>query len=104
MCAAERGERRPTCWLAPFSARPCEGRLRQVHLLDKQKLKQRGHDPDDPLTWVWACGGYGYGNAGHHGEFDSRKLSVPRAALPVGVLELAEALRLMIWFERRYPL
>jgi hypothetical protein len=91
------------CWLAKFSEKPCEGRLRVVHLIDRQKLKQRGHDPSDPLTYVLACGGFGYGNAGHHGAFDARKLSVPRSALPAGLVELASELRLETWFDRRYP-
>lgn len=91
------------CWLARFSEKPCEGPLRRVHLLDVQKLRQRGHDPLDPLTWVPACGGWGYGNTGHHGAFDARRLMVPRSALPDGVERLAADLRLMIWFSRRYP-
>jgi hypothetical protein len=92
-----------SCFLAQFSAKPCDGRLRLVHLIDKQKLKQRGHDVGDPLTWVWACGGQGYGNGGHHGEFDARKLQVPKAALPAGTEDLARRLRLDTWFDRRYP-
>lgn len=95
--------RRRVCFLAPFSDKPCEGPLRRVHLLDQHKLKQRGHDPADPLTWVLACGGWGYGNEAHHGDFDARKLVVPRSALPDGLEALAERLRLMIWFSRRYP-
>lgn len=77
------------CWLARYSDTPCTGRLVRCHLLDKQVLKRAGLDPWDERAWVWGCGGEGHGNEGHHGEFDSRQLAVPRAELPACVEQLA---------------
>jgi hypothetical protein len=61
----------------------------RVHLISKQALAGAGADPWDERSYVFACGGLGHGNEGHHGEFDALKLDVPRDALPRGVRELA---------------
>ena len=66
----------------------CEGRLIRAHLIDKQELKRRGLNPDDPATWVMACGGP-MGNGGHHGMFDGFRLRLPASALPERTAEYA---------------
>lgn len=83
----------------------CVGKLRQCHLIPRQSLKRLGHDPADPRSWVWGCGGYGYGNTGHHGSFDSlgvRALRLPRSAIPEGTEQLARELGIEWWLARRY--
>lgn len=92
----------PTCFLAPFSKRPCEGQLRKVHLLEKQALRRRGHDPWDLRSYVLACGGPWPGLSAHHGEFDAFKLRVPAKALPETLIELAEEIGMVPYLERRY--
>ncbi len=96
------------CWLAQFSGEPCDapeaGRLWRIHLISKQALKRRGHDPWDPRAWVPACGGYWPGLAGHHGLFDSFKLIVPREALPEGLEELCAELGMVHYLDSRYGL
>jgi hypothetical protein len=92
----------PECFLAPFSSRPCEGALRKVHLIEKQALKRRGHDPWDERAWEWACGGPWPGLSAHHGEFDAYKLVVPAEELPVALLELAHEIGMVPYLERRY--
>ena len=89
------------CFLAQFSDRPCEGRLRAVHLIDKQVLRREGHDPWDDRSWVWACGGI-VGLSGHHGQFDQHRLIVPRESLPQAVEVLAAEVGLLAWLDRRY--
>ena len=91
------------CFLAAFTDTPCEGRLRQIHLIDKQVLKRFGHDPWDERSWVWGCGGPWPGLSAHHGRFDSRRIVVPRESLPAAVEELArEVVGLGAWLDRRY--
>src|SRR4051812_26964881 len=93
-----------TCWLAPFSTRPCEGRLIRAHLIPRQLLKREGlaRFIDDPATWVPGCGGI-TGCSGHHGQLDSaRTLRVPREALPEA-LEAFCADHGLLWFlDREY--
>jgi hypothetical protein len=104
--SAARGERLDSsstgCFLARFSRRPCEGALRKVHLIEKQALKRRGHDPWDERSYVLACGGPWPGLSAHHGEFDAYKLIVPAEALPVALLELANEIGMVPYLERRY--
>lgn len=76
------------CFFAPFSSKPCEGPLRKAHLITKASLKLHGHDPWDKRAWVYACGGWGYGNEAHHAEFDSFKLTIPREKLPWPFVEM----------------
>ncbi len=90
------------CWFARFTDTPCSGRLRKCHLIDKPVLKRAGLDPYDERAWVWGCGGLSFGNEGHHGEFDSRRLSVPRGELPACVEELAAELGVERRLDRRY--
>lgn len=81
------------CYLAHFGRlesgdpmTPCSGRLVRVHLIPKQLLRREGYSGDmwDQRLWVWACGGFGYGNEGHHHAFDSsKKLRLRRADLPI---------------------
>jgi hypothetical protein len=57
----------------------------------------------DRGAWVWACGGLGFGNGGHHGMLDhSRTLRVPLEALPSATIELAVELGLDWWLDREY--
>ncbi len=90
------------CFLAPFSRRPCDGQLRRVHLVEKQALKRRGHDPWDPRSYVLACGGPWPGLSAHHGEFDRYKLVVPREALPEAVEEMCVEFGMRFYLDRRY--
>lgn len=114
---------KPRCFLAQFSSRPCDGRLVKCHVLPKRMLRQvwrevhHGKLPneqrvvshpsqqklvDDPLVWVWGCGGP-MGNGGHHGMLDaSRTLRIPRHMLPAEMDELAETLGLSWWLDREY--
>lgn len=100
----------PECWLAWHGviengcAMPaCEGRLWRAHLIPRGTIHRAGGDIDDPRSWVKACGGI-TGLSGHHGMLDkSRRLRIPRAALPPGLLELAAELDLVWWLDREYP-
>jgi hypothetical protein len=81
---------------------PCTGRLIRAHLIPRQVIKRAGGNPDDPRSWVWACGGV-VGLGGHHGMLDSsRTLRLARAAVPGPVEELAYELGLMWWLDRTY--
>lgn len=81
---------------------PCHGRLIRAHLIPQQQLKRLGHDPRDPRSWVYACGGI-VGLGGHHGLFDSsRRLRLRREAIPRGTEELAQQLGLLWWLDREY--
>jgi hypothetical protein len=95
-----------TCFLATFRPDvPCEGPLRQCHLIPKQLLKREGFEwaISDPRSWVWACGGPGYGNTGHHGMLDTaRTLRIPLEAIPQGTIELAVELGIDWWLDREY--
>ena len=91
----------PECWLSRFSDVPCEGKLRTVHILPKRKLKEKGHDPYDPRSFIHACGGL-TGLEGHHGAFDYFKIKVPREAIPQGTEELAEELGLLWYLAQRF--
>lgn len=94
----------PTCFLAQFSKRPCEGRLIRAHLLAKQALKRRGLDPWDDATWVWACGGppHMHGLGGCHGRLDNYTLIVPPEALPEALVAFAERESMVPYIERRF--
>lgn len=100
---------RKACFLAAVpGAGACDGRLVKCHLLPQQLLRRelgpRGWRAvaSDPRSYVWGCGG-ATGCSGHHGQLDySRTLRVPRAMLPVGLLELAEELGLGWYVDREY--
>jgi hypothetical protein len=110
----------PTCYLARFSDRPCDGRLISAHLVPRKLLRRQfpkgttvQRDGEeifvslaemvlDQRTWVWACGGI-MGNSGHHGMLDtSRTLRVPRWALPAGLEAFAAEVGVEWWVEREY--
>lgn len=87
---------------------PCHGRLRKCHLISQQELKKtkayRAGELDlwDPRLWVWGCGGI-MGNGGHHHHLDSsRKLKLPRTAIPAPTEALADELGLGWFLEREY--
>lgn len=81
---------------------PCSGRLIRAHLISKQILKRHGGDPNDPRSWVWACGGI-VGNAGHHGALDSsRRLRLRREAIPAATEQLAREIGIEWWLAREY--
>lgn len=93
-----------SCWLAQFTGRPCDGKLRKCHLIPKQVVKREvGRNfMWDERTWVWACGGP-TGIGGHHGMLDaSRTLRIPRDRLPMKVEGFAEQHGLGWWLDREY--
>lgn len=100
--------RTAVCWLAQFSEAPCEGvppfNMCKAHLVDKQVLKRKGHDPWDDRAWRWSCGGPWPHLAGHHGMLDNRKLCIPRHRLSPELEELCEQLNLSGWLDLRYGL
>lgn len=98
------------CWLAANAVHergpmpPCDGRLREVHLIPKALLKREGLEEfaRDPRGFVWACGGI-MGEGGHHGMLDtSRKLRIPRSELPAAIETMAAELGLTWWLTRTY--
>lgn len=87
---------------------PCDGQLVRVHLIPQQQLKRTDAYRRQELAlydrrlWVWACGGI-MGNGGHHGMLDvSKRLRIPRSALPVELEDLAVELGLDWWLDRQY--
>lgn len=118
-----------TCYLARHGKMeggrpmaPCVGRLVRAHLIRQQVIENRiktlareqGKPPDlavmacqhiiwHKAVWVWACGGEGYGSEGHHGMLDhTRKLKLPRSAIPADCEQFAEELGLTWWLDRTY--
>lgn len=99
-----------SCYLAQFTDSPCDGRLVHAHLLPRALLKREFRAVHrrlaaDPRSWVWACGGGGFGNTGHHGALDSQGINpirVPYSELPSGLIDLASELDLLWWVERTY--
>lgn len=91
------------CWFARELGLPagsCDGELVRAHLLPKEKIRReiarrpmppalRRETVWDPRLLVPACGGP-MGNGGHHGQFDSWALSVPREKVPAGLVQWAE--------------
>lgn len=91
------------CWFArelDLPAGSCDGELVKAHLLPKEKIRrelasrrmtpeQRSAAVWDPRVWRPACGGP-MGNGGHHGQFDSWALSVPREKVPAELVQWAE--------------
>jgi hypothetical protein len=100
---------REACWFASLpGAGPCDGRLRQCHLVPRQLLRrelgpaQGKRAAADPRSWVWGCGGP-MGVSGHHGAVDwARTLRVPRHLLPACVEEFAAEHDLEWWVDRTY--
>jgi hypothetical protein len=78
----------PECFFAHLGG--CEGRLVKAHLVPKSRLKIELADElrrrsgggtggfysllYDPRCWRWMCGGYSYGNTGHHGAYDAYQI------------------------------
>jgi hypothetical protein len=98
----------PACYLAQHgvhesgSMPPCDGQLIRAHLIPRQLLKREGLDHEDPRTWVLACGGP-MGNAGHHGMLDqSRRIRLPRRAIPPLTEAFARAHDLTWFLDREY--
>lgn len=95
-----------SCFFAGWEgAGPCSGRLVRAHLCKQQVLEREGHGDVvwDPRSWVWVCGGIGYGNAGHHGQMDhARSLRIGIEMLPTGFLELMEELSMTWWIVKHY--
>lgn len=97
------------CWLAqhgvmergePMPA--CDGQLVRVHLIPRQKIRKAGGRELDCRSYVMACGGP-MGSSGHHGHLDSSKrLRIPRSAIPAETLELALELNLGWWVDLTY--
>jgi len=96
------------CWLAQFSDRPCDGRLRKVHLIPRRLiLRELPAETSagavwDTRCWVWACGG-ATGVGGHHGALDfSRTLRIQRDKLPPELEDFASDHGLVWWLDREY--
>lgn len=92
------------CQLAAYSPNPCHGQLVRVHIVPRQLLKREKLDDliFDSRTWVWGCGGI-MGNGGHHGELDhSRRLKIPRSAIPADTEQLMAEVGLGWWLDREY--
>lgn len=95
------------CWFASVpGSGPCRGTLVRCHLLPQALLRRHcGEGWEryalDPRSWVPGCGGL-LGIAGHHGQFDSYRLTVQRHMLPPEVEDLAAELGLLAWLDRRY--
>lgn len=97
----------PACWLRTFGRGQCFGRLVKAHLIPQQTLRKEiaYATPEiiwDPRVWVWACGGI-MGNASHHGQFDNKKIILPRQDLPLGLLEYAAEHGLTWYIEKHFP-
>lgn len=110
----------PECFFSRLGG--CEGRLVKAHLIPKQRIKrelrfQASFRPEvrssaverwltervwDPRAWTHMCGGHGYGNAGHHGQFDNRQIRIFYDELPEGVKEFAREYGLEWSLERDY--
>jgi hypothetical protein len=81
---------------------PCDGRLVKAHLIPKQLLRRERLPlwPDE--VWVPMCGGIS-GIGGHHGQLDhSRKLRIPREALPAPTEAFAAEHNLSWYLDRTY--
>lgn len=95
------------CFLAGFTATPCEGRMIRAHLVPRQLIRREcGPDwrtvADDPRCWRWSCGGV-MGPGGHHGMLDqSRTIRIPRDSLPAETEEFAAEHGLTWWLDREY--
>jgi hypothetical protein len=96
------------CWLAQFSDKPCDGRLRKCHLIPRRLILREvpaevaAGAVWDPRCWIWACGGP-TGVSGHHGMLDtSRTLRIPRSHLPAELEDFAAEHRLTWWLDRTY--
>lgn len=109
-----RGPHNPRCWLALHGRfengkmPPCDGRLVKVHLLKWEVIKRELPASVarelhwDTRVWVWGCGGP-TGVGGHHGALDySRRLRIPRKAIPRGLEELAKKHGLQWWLDLTY--
>lgn len=85
-------------------AGPCTGRLVRAHLCRQQTLRREGHRGAcwDARSWVWMCGGLGYGNGAHHGAFDSGRLVIPREQLPQGFIDLMCELGMSYFIDKHY--
>jgi hypothetical protein len=87
----------------------CSGRAVRAHLIELQTLKRELPKELveellwDRSVWVLACGGLGYGNAAHHGQFDQGVLRLPRVRIPKSTWRFAERYGLLWYLDRNYP-
>lgn len=91
------------CFFRDFpDVSPCEGKLRRGHLVPKALLRREGHSMSiwDDRAWEWMCGGHGYGNGGHHGQFDALRLRIPANMLPTGFREMMREIGMEWWIEK----
>jgi hypothetical protein len=100
-----------SCFLRPFAADDCLGRLQRAHLIKEQVLRrevwnrreQLANVPrtktqlfEDPRLIVWAC-------VRHHWQLDkSRTLKIPRHRLPPELEEAAAQYGILWWVDREY--
>lgn len=85
---------RTACWLWQFDDRhyDCAGRLEGIHLIGRQRLRNRlyGVDPEIVKLIEWDSRNAAVGCTRHHRRFDSHatpELRVPAHALPRQALE-----------------
>jgi hypothetical protein len=96
----------PRCFFEDWEdVGPCEGRIVKAHLVKRQVLLREGHPEaiEDPRSWIPVCGGWGYGNAGHHGQMDhSRTLHLQFSNLPFGFIELMDGIGMSWYVDKHY--
>jgi hypothetical protein len=110
------------CWVKEnqLDDRPCDGRLRMVHLIPKQRIKKRFPTGAVDVGTGWEAQrgamlpvpvskdvtfyylplrdpatwrwvcGGPMGQGGHHGRIDGRQIKVPRSVIPLETEEWAE--------------
>lgn len=98
------------CWLARFDpdGRPCDGPPDRAHLIPKSLIRRRLREggitdlkAQGGVVWsraVWVCA-----CRYHHGQLDvSKRLRVPRGAIPQETEAYAAILGLTGWLDREY--
>jgi hypothetical protein len=90
----------PACFLAQFTGTPCGGRMERAHLIREQTIRREVSRSKlvlwAPAVWRPAC-------HVHHGELDqSKKLRLPRSAIPAETEAWAAEHGLAYWLDREY--
>ena len=90
----------PACFLAQFTGTPCGGRMERAHLIREQTIRREVSRSKlilwAPAVWRPAC-------HVHHGELDqSKKLRLPRSAIPAETELWAATNGLTYWLDKTY--
>lgn len=94
-------EENPSCWLAQFAPGvSCSGRLDPAHLIREQVIRREVSRAKaivwHPATWRPAC-------RRHHSMLDhSKKLRIPREAIPAETEAWAAEHGLTYWLDKTY--